>query len=456
MIKIIVPLLVIISLLIGCNDSANIEYTYFGGKIIHPKDSILLLRSSNGFKDTLKLCSDNTFMGRYRNFKSGLYYFKHGLEYQYAYIEAKDSLIFRLNTWDFDESLVFSGRNSKINNLLIEAFLQSEEDEIMIRKECRKSSSIKFIAKMDSLLKVKKEIFENYKQNNSTISDGFLDVYEVALTFPIFSGLEKYAISNCTQFKSDSAKLKFLSHRKKVQLGRDSLLFYKPYYTYVLEKMYSEAMLKGYKEDSEDFIVDIINSIDKEVSDEKIKNTILYRIIAYNFMKRTKDNNYQKAFFNYFKYSSDLEDKKEIQRLINDLKYISRNESLPNFLMEAPTGNWVNIKDIHKQENAVICFNNEKYFSDSSVSRRFNFLKKKFPQVNFIIIQQNKGNKDKYLKDIDIKHQYKLIEKSEAHNFLTSSFPRLMVINEKGIVLNDFSSIFAFDIEPQIQDLIKN
>ena len=215
-------------------------------------------------------------------------------------------------------------------------------------------------------------------------------------------------------------------------------------------------MLKGYREDSELFILDILKNINKVVEDEKMKNVILYRVITFNFMKRKKDNNYQKAFYNYFKYSSDLEDKKEIQRLINDLKYINRNEILPDFLVETSSGNWERISEIYKNEKKIIFFNNEKYFSDLSVSRRFNFFKNKFPKINFIIIQQNKGNKDKYIKDIDIKYQYKLIEKSKAHNFLTSSFPRLMILNENNIVLNDFSSIFAFDIESQIEDLLKN
>ncbi|CAM1368325.1 hypothetical protein [Tenacibaculum xiamenense] len=454
MIKRLVPLIIIISFLIGCNTNSKIEYTYFGGKIIHPKDSIVILTGNNGFRDTLELCSDNTFMGQYRNFKSGLYYFKHGVEHQYAYIEAKDSLIFRLNTWDFDESLVFSGKNAENNNLLIEAFLQSEEDELIINKEAR-SSTEGFINTMDYLLSLKKDALEEYKINNKNASNEFLDIYEIALTFPIYSGLEKYAINNCTRFKSDTIKSKLLKHRKNIQLGRDSLLFYGPYYTYVIEKMYSEAMLKGYTEESEEFVIDILNSINEEVNDEKIKNTILYRTIAYNFMKRKKENNYQKAFFNYFKYSSDIENKKEIQRLINDVKYLGSEEKLPNFLMEAPTGNWLSVKEVIKRKKSIVFFNNSEYFSDHSVSKRFNFLKKQFPEINFVLIQQNKGNSDRYVKGIDIKYQYKLIEESKAHNFLTSEFPRLMVVNRKGIVLNDFSSIFAFDIESQIEDLLK-
>ncbi|SEB50319.1 hypothetical protein SAMN04489761_1083 [Tenacibaculum sp. MAR_2009_124] len=454
MLKRLVPLIIIISFVIGCKNNSKIEYTYFGGKIIHPKDSIVILTGNNGFRDTLELCSDNTFMGRFRDFRSGLYYFRHGVEHQYAYIKAKDSLIFRLNTWEFDESLVFSGKNAENNNLLIEAFLQSEEDERIISKEGM-ASTMSFINTTDHLLNLKKEKLEDYKTSHINASKEFLDVYEIALTFPIYSELEKYTINNCTRFKSDTIKEKLLKHRNGIQLRRDSLLFYAPYYTYVMQKMYSEAMLKGYTDESEEFVIDILNRINEEVSDEEIKNRILYRTIAYNFMKRKRENNYQKAFFNYFKYSSDIEHKKEIQRLINDVKYVDRKEQLPDFLMEAPTGNWVSVKEVVKRKNSIVFFNNAEYFSDYSVSKRFNFLQKRFPDVNFMLIQQNKGNSDMYVKGIDIKYQYKLIEESKAHNFLTSEFPRLMIVDKKGVVLNDFSSIFAFDIESQIQELLK-
>ncbi len=454
MIKNLVPFFIIISFLIGCNSNTKIEYTYFGGKIIHPKDSIVILTGNDGFRDTLELCSDNTFMGRYRDFKTGLYYFKHGVEYQYAYISAKDSLIFRLNTWDFDESLVFSGTNAENNNLLIEAFLQSEEDELILNKEAR-SSTEGFVSVMDYLLSQKKEYLNDYKVSSKNVSKEFLDIYEIALTFPIYSRLEKHAINNCTRFKSDTIKAKLLKHRNAIELKRDSLLFYEPYYTYVVEKMYSDAMLKGYKEESEEFVIDILNSINEEVNDEEIKNRILHRTIAYNFMKRKKDNNYQKAFFNYFKYCSDINKKKEIQRLINDVKYIERNKKIPDFLMQAPTGNWVDIVEVIKRKNSVVFLNNREYFSDSNVSKRFNFLKKRFPDINFVLIQQNKDNKDSYVRGVDIKDQYKLIEESKAHNFLTSDFPRLIIVDKKGLVLNDFSSIYAFDIESQIEDLLK-
>ena len=60
-----------------------------------------------------------------------MYYFRHGNENQYIYLEPQDSLMLRLNTWDFDESIVFAGKGAERNNILIDCFLQEERDNKM-------------------------------------------------------------------------------------------------------------------------------------------------------------------------------------------------------------------------------------------------------------------------------------------------------------------------------------
>ena len=109
--KYLVPFILI--LLISCNEPVQAaKATYFGGKIINPKCSYVTLSDNYSFNDTIYLKKDNSFLGSYKNFKEGLYLFEHGPEHQYVYLEPKDSLLFRLNTWDFDESLVFSGKDA--------------------------------------------------------------------------------------------------------------------------------------------------------------------------------------------------------------------------------------------------------------------------------------------------------------------------------------------------------
>ena len=76
-------------------------------------DAILIIKS------TVPVGFTETRSKKFKNLKGGLYTFKHGVEFQYIFLQPNDSLLLRLNTWDFDESLVFSGKGAEKNNLLI-------------------------------------------------------------------------------------------------------------------------------------------------------------------------------------------------------------------------------------------------------------------------------------------------------------------------------------------------
>ena len=109
-------------------DSCNA--TYFGGQIVNPGENFITLSKDDIVIDTIYLDKENNFLTQINIEEEGLYSFKHSLEYQYVYIQPRDSILIRLNNWDFDESLVFSGRGSEKNNFLISLYLQNEEEQI--------------------------------------------------------------------------------------------------------------------------------------------------------------------------------------------------------------------------------------------------------------------------------------------------------------------------------------
>ena len=108
--------------------------TYLGGQIVNPKADHVLLFHNDEILDTLYLDDRNHFMKTIPIFEDGLYTFKHANEFQYIFLEPSDSLIIRLNTWDFDESLVFSGIGSVRNEYLIDVFIQNEKEDAQLRE----------------------------------------------------------------------------------------------------------------------------------------------------------------------------------------------------------------------------------------------------------------------------------------------------------------------------------
>lgn len=111
--QLVILLLITISIF-GCKENENsCGQAFFGGEIINPSNDYVTLYKGDSPVDTLYLDENNRFAYQIESLEPGLHYFWHGIEYQVVIIEPNDSLMVRLNTIDFDESLVFSGKGSK-------------------------------------------------------------------------------------------------------------------------------------------------------------------------------------------------------------------------------------------------------------------------------------------------------------------------------------------------------
>ncbi|HFS67210.1 MAG TPA: hypothetical protein ENK67_03265, partial [Flavobacteriia bacterium] len=113
---------------IGCNKK-KVSTAYFTGQIVNPKEKQLHLYKKNKEIKNVVLNNEHNFHIKLDSVKGDLYTFKHGNELQYIYLSPNDSLVMRLNTWDFDESLIFSGKGAIKNNFLMHLFLENEKQE---------------------------------------------------------------------------------------------------------------------------------------------------------------------------------------------------------------------------------------------------------------------------------------------------------------------------------------
>ena len=145
-------LLVILTLFNCKEDGKNSEnnYAYIGGEIMNPNSDYVVLLKADVVIDTVKLDNRNRFLYKINNLKEGFYTFYHGGEVQMILLEPKDSLLFRLNTLEFDESLVFTGIGDKKNNYLMNEFLENEIQEKKIFKFCQLKPHV-YEKRIDSL-----------------------------------------------------------------------------------------------------------------------------------------------------------------------------------------------------------------------------------------------------------------------------------------------------------------
>ena len=155
---------IFVFLTFGCKNTNENAMTYFGGQIINPKTNYVLFLKDEKVLDTLLLDENNRFLTEMPSLKEGLYRFKHGTEFQYIYLEPADSILVRLNTWDFDQSLVFSGKGSAKNEFLINLYLQNEAEERMMYQNFDLKEK-DFQAKIDSLSKERYVIYYDFMSN---------------------------------------------------------------------------------------------------------------------------------------------------------------------------------------------------------------------------------------------------------------------------------------------------
>ncbi len=451
-----IPFLLLLLILVGCTTNPPKKSTYFGGKIINPKSKFVILYQMEKAMDTFFLDTNNKFLSKIDINSEGIYYFKYGPEFQFLYLHPQDSLLIRLNTWDFDGSLVFSGKGAARNNMLIDCFLEAEKDNHIFHNQRQLSPTI-LKRLVDSIKILKLEKYANFIEHNPNESKGFKEVLKIALTFPLYNKLEKYPISHKKCGKSHTKELaeltSFYEHRKKIDINKDSLMYFYAYSRYVTNYLYNLAYEKTHNFSSE-FTKNLLYIINDKIKSEKTRNELLNQTIISHFYNQSSCTNYTDVFFTFFKLNTSIQQKKEVQRLLNDTKLVKTGEKIDDFLITDFSNSKQSIKQIIKGTPSFLLFWNSAYVSPEFVATRINFLQTKYPKIKFIQIKIN-GNIDDKIKKLDIKTQFFIDSLSDANAFLTSKFPRTILVNKKGIIANGFASLNSRKIHKQLANLQK-
>ena len=442
---------------LGCNSPKD-DSIYFGGKIINPKSDHVILYAMEKVIDTFFLDDENKFIGKVTPVKEGLYYFNHGVENQYIYLEPNDSLMLRLNTWDFDESLGFSGRGADRNNILIDCFLENEKNHKAFYKLNRLKPN-DFKKKIDSILEFKANTYERYLKEHPNETSGFHNILNIALKYPIYSRIERYPIAHSKYSETKHEQnlgSDFYNHRKGISMDTDSLMYYPAYAQYIRNYLYNLTYALGYEpmnnEYSSAFTEDLLKIIDKNISPKKSKNAFLKQTVITHFYRKSSCEINKGAFDTYFDLSSDQDDIDLVRKMLIDNNAILKGKKLLDFNLYDYTSAKHNIQEIIKRKNTFLFFWNPEYVSPMYIASRMNYFSNKFPEIQFIQVRID-GKNTKKIHKLDIKNQYYIDAKSEANNFLSSKMPRSIIINKNGIVENGYASISSSKVVSQLKEL---
>ena len=306
-------ILLILLLFFSCKSDNT---TVFSGKILNnTSDSISIYQDNNMIYESV-VDVDGLFNITIDTITSGLYTFYHEPEFQYIIIDENDNLQIRLNTLDFDESLVYTGKGSSKNNFLMDVFLRSENDELEINSKLDLAFDT-FKNLVDSLYNKQMNSFKLFKENN-ILSNSSKEIINTAILYPYISKFHSYIIRN--NIEEEIQKDLFINYQNEISYDLDALAYFKPYIDFLYLHIYNNVKIKKDYENSLDFNIQRLSYTDKIIKSKLVKSRVL-RFHAFGFILQRQDDVKNKTFLKaFFEISKDKKVNEEINNLYNELK----------------------------------------------------------------------------------------------------------------------------------------
>ena len=469
-------LLVIANLaLVSCKKDVQVDeadFAYFGGEIVNPLKEFVIISKADKLLDTVTLDRNNRFIYKVDSLESGLYTFRlwaaQGLEFQMVLLEPNDSIMFRLNTMEFDETLVFSGKGAKKNNYLIDLFLEGEVEDQEVLGLCQLPAD-DFSNHIDSIRNNKLNRLNKFVTKYD-VTNAFKEIAEANINYDYYLSKEVYPFVNYVNNERTTLKSlpeDFYTFRKDVDYDHKLVKDYYPYSSFLKYHFENMALAKHF-ENSNDSVFNIksldynlirLNLIDSIVSDKELKNTLLMEA-AVEFITKSKNVDTFDPLLESFKAKCSNNNQQEyVSNLVNSLKNLKAGNKIPNVLVTDYRNNQKTLKELIKRPT-VIYFWSTAYRTHIDSHRKAQELKEKYPEVDFIAINVNVENNKLWHKIIrdnkyNIEEEYVFNNPKEArHQLAIYPINKVMIIDENSEIANAHTNMFYIGFEDELLGLI--
>jgi hypothetical protein len=441
------------------NKSEEGEYVaYFGGEIVNPNNPYVLFCKDNVVIDSLKLDSNNRFFIKFDSLAPGMYTFKHEPEYQYVFFDKNDSIMVRVNSRDFDNSVAFCGRGDLKNNFLMDLYIKNEKDKNSMFKVF--DYGLKDFTKTIDSANDENERFYLSKKQEIKWSQEFDTYAKAAVNFQYYTKKELYPNVHKIRTGNDvfeEIPANYYDYRKNIDFDNVALENYSPFVMYLSHMLNNMGSINYHNHFTEADLALKTNINKMQIADTLIKNEKLKNImldnIAFTYLLEDQNMVNNKAFLeSYHKFSTDKSKRNEIAKIGNAIQLLKVGNSLPNVRLVDVNGNSVE-SNTFKPKNTVIFFWTGRLIGHfEAVHKKILDFKKKHPSYEFIGINLNDSQED-WLK---ILKSYQLTGITELHcaNFedikskwAINKIHRTIILDENGTIKNAFTNIFDTTFE---------
>jgi hypothetical protein len=455
---------------VSCNSKVDSScgQAFIGGEIVNPVNDHLVLYDDTSPIDTLYLDKNNRFSYKIETLSPGLHSFIHGGEYQVIVLEPNDSIMLRLNTLDFDKSLVFTGRGAKKNNYLINLY-NALDDEDKIIYEASKLPPEQFLTVVDSLKTDKLDRLNRFttKYECSTL---FKKVALANIIYSYATHKELYPFRYFGRHKlkdRSSLPTNFYDFRKEVDYNDDLLKDFYPYYNFLFPH-FNNVALDRYFELTKDTVfnrnslvynLNKLDIMDKMVTNEAIKNNLL-KYATRNFLSYSNSDEDSDAMYqSYQNKSTDKENSEYIADLYKTIKKLRPGNKFPDVEVLNYKNDVVGIKSLFDKPTVVYFWSHaiRNHFKNSHLKAEA--LKKAYPNINFISVNINADKSTIWKRllhqnNFSLKNEYRFRDPDAAKKILAIHYiNKVMVVDRNNRIVVSNGNMFRSDFKELLNSL---
>jgi len=431
----------------GCESKERENITFFGGKIKNPKAKYIYLSQEKKVIDSARLDDHNKFAFELDSIKEGLYVFNHGPEFQYLYLQPTDSVLMYLNTWDFDESLIFSGKGSAKNNFLINLYLQQEKTEKSFKGNYKLGEQ-EFSDLIDAGLQKQLDLYDIFvKDLENPPSPQFDKLAKTGIYFPFYFMKEYYPYNHMWMMKSKEfpeLSDEFYAYREQLDLNDSDLIDYETYFVYIRTYLYHLAHKKKYLDPNDNNVeLNFMTEVNSKITVPRLKDRLLatsaWRSLSNEYMTPEQHLAVQSYFF---EHCENEQIKSDLRLSLNQKEKLKSGQKLPELIVLDSRGKEVKVNQVTQDNNTVIYFWPNDLMQIEIVNEKLDKLQKKYPDVKFIGIERTKEHEEwtAFLetKKLSAENQFKISKDSECYSWFEGDMARSIIVNKEGNVLNSY------------------
>ncbi|MGJ8684627.1 MAG: TlpA family protein disulfide reductase [Nonlabens sp.] len=453
---------VVALLLFSCEDPKN-EETFLSGKIINPHKDYVVLNDFNGLNDTIPLAENGSFSKTYKNLGAGLYTFSHPHEYQSIYLSPGDSVTLRLNTKAFDETIAFSGNRSKENNYLINLYIEIEKEDRKFLKNYQ-LSHVEFKKTLDSITGARLSNLEKLSKEHQ-FDEEFVCHAKQYIEFSSWAKMERFALVHYGKndfLRSDELPENFYSYRKEFKINQQALLnniAYRPYVNALISNLSFSNLAKELgsgalvNRRSFKYHEKRLHIIDSLFSKGTIKDIYAANDTQQFIMNRKNASEINDLVAVFLKMTDDVELKKRITTMAATYIKLDPGNEMPNIVIQNTDKKSLLLSDRVTKLSVLYFWSDDEQEYAIRVHDKIKDLKIKYPEIDFISINLDNSDEDKWEEaygryEFNKEAEYQILNTSPVTAQLAlRNDNRSMVIDKNLTIIDPSINLFHYQIE---------